>query len=100
VAATEQGNKAVAEGMIQSVQTGDSIRALAKSVEIAQHTASQIVASSKQQVVGMDQVGLAMSSINQAGVENAASMRQAENAAKELKELGNTLKLLVEQYKL
>ncbi len=100
VAATEQGNKAVAEGVIQSIQAGDSIQMLSKNVEISKHTASQIVASSKQQVVGMDQVGLAMSSINQAGVENAASMRQAENAAKELKELGNTLKLLVEQYKL
>ncbi len=59
VAATGQGNKAVAEGMNQSVQAGDSIRALAKSVEIAQHTASQIMASSQQQVVGMDQVALA-----------------------------------------
>jgi len=98
VAATEQGNNAVAEGMIQSVQAGDSIRALAKSVEIAQHTASQIVASSQQQVVGMDQVALAMNNINQAGIENVASMRQAENAAKELNELGNKLKMLVDQY--
>ncbi len=39
-----------------------------------------------------------MNNINQAGIENVASMRQAENAAKELNELGNKLKMLVDQY--
>jgi methyl-accepting chemotaxis protein len=48
----------------------------------------------------MDQVSLAMNNINQAGAENAASMKQAENAAKELKNLGVKLKSLVDQYKL
>jgi len=47
----------------------------------------------------MDQIGLAMNNINQAGTENAASMVQAEKAAKGLNELGQKLKLLVEQYK-
>jgi len=40
-----------------------------------------------------------MNNINQAGTENAASMVQAEKAAKGLNELGQKLKLLVEQYK-
>jgi len=48
----------------------------------------------------MDQIGLAMNNINQAGMENATSMLQAEKAAKNLHELGQKLKHLVEQYKI
>jgi methyl-accepting chemotaxis protein len=57
------------------------------------------VASSQQQVIGMDQVGIAMTSISQAGAQTAASMRQAETSAQNLHELGQKLKGLVEQYK-
>jgi methyl-accepting chemotaxis protein len=99
VMATEQGRKAVDAGMKQSEQAGEAIRALAKSSEEAVQTATQIVASSQQQVVGMDQIRVAMENINQAGAETAASMRQSETAAKNLHELGQKLKQLVEQYK-
>lgn len=100
VMATEQTNKAVENGVKQSNQAGDAIKKLADSSGKALEAASQIVASSQQQVVGMDQIGLAMQNINQAGTENAASMVQAEKAAKGLHELGLKLKLLVEQYKI
>jgi methyl-accepting chemotaxis protein len=99
VMATEQTSKAVENGVRQSAQTGESIKKLAESSSKAVEAATQIVASSQQQVVGMDQIGLAMNNINQAGTENAASMVQAEKAAKGLNELGQKLKLLVEQYK-
>jgi methyl-accepting chemotaxis protein len=99
VMATEQGSKAVEAGVKQSAQAGDAIRILAESSVEAVRTATQIVASSQQQVVGMDQIGIAMESINQAGAQTAASMRQAETAAKNLHELGLKLKVLVEQYK-
>ena len=71
-----------------------------KDDETPVEAATQIAASSQQQVVGMDQIGLAMNNINQAGTENAASMVQAEKAAKDMNELGQKLKLLVEQYKI
>ena len=100
VMATEQTSKAVENGVKQSTQTGESIKILADSSSKAVEAAVQIVASSQQQVVGMDQIGLAMNNINQAGTENAASMVQAEKAAKGLNELGQKLKLLVEQYKI
>lgn len=100
VMATEQGSKAVADGVNQSKQAGESINILSKSVIESVQAASQIVASSKQQNVGMDQVSLAITNINQAGAENAASMKQAEKAAQDLAELGNKLKDLVNQYKL
>jgi methyl-accepting chemotaxis protein len=86
-------------GVKQSAQAGEAIRALAESTGEAVQTATQIVASSQQQVVGMDQIGTAMENINQAGAETAASMRQAEVSAQNLHELGQKLKRLVEQYK-
>jgi methyl-accepting chemotaxis protein len=100
VMATEQTSKAVENGVKQSTLAGDAIKKLAESSGKALEAASQIVASSQQQAVGMDQIGLAMQNINQAGNENASSMVQAEKAAKGLNELGQKLKLLVEQYKL
>jgi methyl-accepting chemotaxis protein len=99
VMATEQGSKAVEAGVKLSAQAGEAILALAESSTEAAQTATQIVASSQQQVVGMDQIGIAMESINQAGAQTAASMRQAETAARNLHELGLKLKGLVQQYK-
>ena len=60
----------------------------------------QIVASSSQQAVGMDQIGKAMGNINQATAENSASIKQTETAAKNINELGHKLKQLVSQYKI
>jgi methyl-accepting chemotaxis protein len=99
VMATEQGSKAVEAGVKQSAQAGEAIRVLAESTAEAAQTATQIVASSQQQVVGMDQIGVAMESINQAGAQTVASMRQAEIAAQNLHELGQKFKGLVEQFK-
>jgi methyl-accepting chemotaxis protein len=99
VMATEQGTKAVEAGVKQSCQAGDAIRVLAESSTEATQAATQIVSSSQQQVIGMDQVGIAMQNISQAGAQTAASMRQAETAAQNLHELGQRLKALVEQYK-
>jgi len=99
VMATEQGSKAVEAGVKQSAQAGEAIRVLAESSSEAVQTATQVVASSQQQVVGMNQIGTAMENINQAGSETAASMKQAETVAKNLHELGQKLKVLVEKFK-
>jgi methyl-accepting chemotaxis protein len=97
--ATEQGAKAVELGVKQSAQAGEAIRELTKTSKEATQASTQIVASSRQLAVGMDQIGIAMENINQAGAQNAASMKQAEIAAKSLHELGQKLKQLVERYK-
>jgi methyl-accepting chemotaxis protein len=99
VMATEQGSKAVENGVRQSTQAGESIRLLSQNVNESVQAATQIVASSQQQAVGMDQIGLAMNNVNQASAQNAASMLQAERAAKDMHELGQKLKQMVEQYK-
>ena len=54
VLATEQGNKAVEAGVKQSAETGESIRLLTESIMEAAQAATQIAASSQQQMVGMD----------------------------------------------
>ena len=99
VMATEQGSKAVEAGVKQSAQAGEAIRVLAETSGEATQTATQIVASSQQQVVGMDQIGTAMENINQAGAQNATSMKQMEIAAQNLHGLGQKLKDLVTQFK-
>jgi methyl-accepting chemotaxis protein len=98
VMATEQGSKAVEAGVKQSAQAGEAIRILAESINEAVQATTQIVASSQQQVVGMDQIGVAMQNIDQAGTETAVSMVQSEKAAKNLHELGQKLKDLVERF--
>jgi methyl-accepting chemotaxis protein len=99
VMATEQGSKAVEAGVKQSAQAGEAIRILSESSNEAVQAATQIVASSQQQVVGMDQIGVAMQNINQAGTETAVSMVQSEKAAKNLNELGQKLKDMVDRFK-
>jgi methyl-accepting chemotaxis protein len=96
--ATEQGNKAVEAGVKQSTETGESIRLLADSINEAAQAATQIAASSQQQMVGMDQVALAMENIKQASVQNVSGTKQAEVAAQQLHALGQRLRQLAGQY--
>lgn len=96
---TEQGAKTVAQGVLRSVEAGDSIRSLADSIADAAEAAAQIAASSQQQLAGMDQVALAMANIQQVSAENAASSRQSEQAAQNLNELGIKLRQLSECFK-
>ena len=99
VMATEQGAKAVEAGLKQSGEAGESIRLLAESVSEAAQAATQIAASSQQQMVGMDQVALAMGDIKQASMQNVAGTKQAEAAAHSLHELGQKLQQMAAQYK-
>ncbi|HEY0801442.1 MAG TPA: CHASE3 domain-containing protein [Steroidobacteraceae bacterium] len=98
VMATEQGGKAVEAGGKQTELAGQSIAALAGSVNEAAQAATQIAASSQQQLVGMDQVAGAMENIKQASTQNVASAKQLETAARNLNDLGQRLKQLVESY--
>ena len=99
VLATEQGAKAVEAGVKQSAEAGESIRLLADGIAEAAQAATQIAASSQQQMAGMDQVALAMDNIKQASAQNVAGTKQAEAAAQGLHELGQRLKQLAAQYK-
>ena len=99
VMTTEQGSKAVEAGLKQSIEAGDAIRKLANSVAEAAQSTTQISVSSQEQLVGMDQIVSAMESIKQASTQNVTATKQVESAARDLHELGQKLKHLVEQYK-
>lgn len=99
VMATEKGSKAVEAVVKQSSGTGDSIGELSRIINEASQAAMQIAASSQQALVGVDQVALAMNSIKQATSQNAASTKQVEVTVRNLQELGQRLKTLVEHYK-
>ncbi|HET6803978.1 MAG TPA: methyl-accepting chemotaxis protein [Frateuria sp.] len=99
VLATEQGSHAVAEGVRQSTQAGQSIQALAGSVGEASQAAVQIAASSQQQLVGVDQVATAMESIKLASAQNVDSAKQMESAAHGIKLLGEKLRQIAVGYR-
>jgi PAS domain S-box-containing protein len=98
VLATEQGSKAVGAGVKQSSQAGDSIRVLAESIVEAAQAATQIVASSQQQLIGMEQIITAMNNIREASEQNVAGTKQTESAARNIHDLGQKLKQLLDQY--
>jgi len=99
VMATEQGSKAVEEGVKLSTQAGESIDVLAESVTEATNAAIQIVASTQQQLIGMDQVVSAMENIRESSIQTASSTKQTEKAAHDLHNLGQRLQEIVKLYK-
>ncbi|MCJ7679209.1 MAG: methyl-accepting chemotaxis protein, partial [Candidatus Aminicenantes bacterium] len=100
VMATEEGSKTVDAGAKLSVQSGENIQALADAIAEAAQAASQIAASSQQQLVGMDQVAIAMENVKTAGAQNAAGAKQMETATHNISELGSKLKELVSWYRI
>jgi methyl-accepting chemotaxis protein len=94
VMATEQGTKAVAAGVKQATDAGESIGVLTGGVDEAAQAAIQIAASIQQQLVGMDQIASAIANIRQATVENTAGAQQLETSARGIQELGARLKVL------
>ena len=71
------------------------IRQLAESVAQASQAAAQIVASTGQQAIGMEQIRQAVSSIHEATQQNLSSSKQTEQAASDLSRLGNELVIMV-----
>lgn len=100
VMATEQGGKVIDEGLDQSFKASDTISALASNAEESLQANMLISASSQQQLVGMEQITVAMESIREASVQNSNSTKQAELSVSELTELGGRLISLLGRYKL
>ncbi len=100
VMATEQGNKAVDAGVRQSTKAEEAITSLSKVVETSSQAASIIEVSAEQQTAGIDQVALAMSTINKAMQDTLASTQQMEENAKKLEEFGNQLQIIVQTFKI
>ncbi|MBI4377871.1 MAG: methyl-accepting chemotaxis protein, partial [Nitrospinae bacterium] len=99
VMATEKGSKEVEATVKQSIEAGNSIQSLSKAIAEASQASMQIAASCNQQLVGVDQVTLAMTNIKQATTQNAASTKQVEITMRTLQESGQKLSSLLEYYK-
>ncbi|MCP4536720.1 MAG: hypothetical protein GY832_06195 [Chloroflexi bacterium] len=100
VMATEEGTKGMDEGVLLAGQVGDAIEQLAGVIEESAQTAIQMVAGGRQQAAGVDQVAVAMQSINQATVQSLASTRQTEKASQGLNDLARSLSEIVAQYQI
>lgn len=100
VMSTEQGSKAVNQGMTQSTQTNSSIRILANEFENVAQAASQIAVSSQQQLVGVEQVNIAMANIKDASNLQVEHMKQIETGIQGLNDVGHSLKEMVKDYRL
>jgi methyl-accepting chemotaxis protein len=98
VQATQQGGQAVESGTRQTEVASDAIRGLTGSIGEAAQAATQIAASSQQQLVGVKQVAGAMESVRVASSQNMESARQLEAAARNLNALGLRIKEIVASY--
>jgi len=94
VLSTEEATRQAAAAGRVAAQAGDTIQTLAEALAQASQAAGQIVASAGQQAAGVAQIHQAMTSIDQSAQQNLAAMRQAEQAAKNLNDLGGRLAAL------
>ena len=98
VLVTEQGTKSVQAGVAQSLEAGASLRTLSTNIAEAARAMTQITVSSEQQLLGIDQVVVAMENIQRASTQNAVNMTRIQTAAQNLSGVGASLSTLVQQY--
>ncbi len=92
VIGAEDGTKSVSRALETVNEAGETIRQLEAIVADSARSVAQIAASAGQQRAGMKQIHDAMHYIEQASSQNLSAIRQAEEAAKDLNELGSRLK--------
>ncbi|KMO31002.1 methyl-accepting chemotaxis protein [Methylobacterium aquaticum] len=97
---TEEAVKRVAVGKERTDTTHATIEEITARVQESVQTFQQIVASTNQQQLGIEQVMGALQNIRQASQQTAAGTRQVEAAAANLSELASALLALAERYRL
>ncbi|MCA1408882.1 methyl-accepting chemotaxis protein [Ensifer sp. IC3342] len=95
VIGAEDGTKSVSRALETVNEAGETIRQLESIVADSSRSVAQIAASAGQQKAGMKHIHDAMHYIEQASSQNLSAIRQAEEAAKDLNELGSRLKELL-----
>ena len=96
---TEEAVKRSAAGKTRSDTTQRTIEEITARVEENVQTFQQIVASTNQQQLGIEQVMGALQNIRQASQQTAAGTREVEAASANLTELAQTLMTLAERYR-
>ena len=100
VMATEEGIKGVDKGVRLAADAQQAIEQLSEAITESAQVAMQLTAGGRQQVVGMEQIAVAINNIHQATLQSLSSTRQAEKAAQNLNEIAGSLLTNVEQYRL
>jgi methyl-accepting chemotaxis protein len=100
VMVTEEGSKGVESGTQLANDAGQVIHRIAGEVEGGAQANVQMAAAARQQTTGMEQIGQAMTAIQQSTSQALASTRQAERAAKDLHELAQSLQQTIDVYRL
>ncbi len=96
---TEEAVKRAATGKTRSDTTQRTIEEITARIEENVQTFQQIVASTNQQQLGIEQVMGALTNIRQASQQTAAGTRQVETASANLTELAQALMTLAERYR-
>nr|WP_255616641.1 methyl-accepting chemotaxis protein [Microvirga puerhi] len=97
---TEEAVKRVTSGKERTDTTQETITEISNRVQESVQTFQQIVASTNQQQLGIEQVMGALQNIRQASQQTAAGTRQLDMAAANLSDLSLQLLTLVERYRL
>ncbi len=97
---TEEAVKRVAAGKERTEVTQRTIGEITSRVQEGALTFQQIVASTNQQQLGIEQVMSALQNIRQASQQTAAGTRQLNEAAGNLASLSQQLQALADRYKL
>src|SRR3954462_2321379 len=97
---TEEAVKRAATGKTRSDTTQKTIEEITARVEESVQTFQQIVASTNQQQLGIEQVMGALQNIRQASQQTAAGTRQLDTAGANLSDLSQRLLVLAERYRL
>ncbi|XYD11855.1 methyl-accepting chemotaxis protein (plasmid) [Methylobacterium sp. NMS12] len=96
---TEEAVKRAAAGKARSDTTQRTIEEITAKVEEGAQVFQQIIASTNQQQLGIEQVMGALQNIRQASQQTAAGTRQVETASATLTELSQALMTLAQRYR-
>lgn len=97
---TEEAVKRVAAGKERTDITQQTITGISGQIQESVQTFQQIIASTNQQQLGIEQVMGALQNIRQASQQTAAGTRQLDSAAANLSSLAQQLLGLAERYRL
>jgi methyl-accepting chemotaxis protein len=100
VMVAEEASKRVDRGKEIVGVLRERMENLSEAVATVGRSAKQIASSANQQSIGMEQVALAMENINQVAAESVTSVKEIEDAARGLSDLGSRLAGLTGRYRL
>ena len=96
VSAAEQSRETLVMGTNEADKAlGNAGKRVVVATKAAEET-SQIAATSRQQLAGMEQISQAIESINQASTQSVSGTRQVEQEVKQLQDLADQLRRLVD----